>query len=96
MFTGFVAFGHFQKKFPRPDRSRLPRRIVHLLCPEGNNIFFFFPVRKKEDGLSFFISRFGILFLSRVGLASAALSRIRRLPQKSIKKYERSSLWLTG
>jgi hypothetical protein len=36
------------------------------------------------------------LFLSRVGLASAALSRIRRLPQKSIKKYERSSLWLTG
>lgn len=61
---------------------------------------YFFPVRKKEDGLSFFISRFGILFLSRVGLASAALSRIRRLPQKSIKKYERSSLsgwhWLAS
>ena len=54
LLAGFMAFGHIPTQFPRSGRSRLSRRIVHLLRPQGTPHHF----------LPFFFFHFFVFFLS--------------------------------
>ena len=47
--VGIMAFGHFSTQFSRPDGSRLPRWILHLLRTQGN---------KRHASLNFLLPQF--------------------------------------